>query len=121
MLTADFEVEPQETSFWSICTAGNDALQMEPLKQKLTKLKSGSILITKEEREQVEKVMSVQMHQCSSHAIHAPGLRASSLLQLRTAYMQALAQCIDCDKCTQSYQKYMDAWGQRRRIFKNIW
>lgn len=49
--------------------------QMEPLKQKLTKLKSGCILITKEEREQVEK----------------------------------------------SYQKYMDAWGQRRRIFKNIW
>ena len=32
-------------------------MQMEPLKQKLTKLKSGSILITKEEREQVEKVM----------------------------------------------------------------
>ncbi len=37
---------------------------MEPLKQKLTKLKSGSILITKEEREQVEKVDSVQMLQC---------------------------------------------------------
>ena len=37
---------------------------MELLKQKLTKLKSGSILITKEEREGVEKVKSVQMHQC---------------------------------------------------------
>lgn len=54
----------QTTSFQSICVAGNDALQMEPLKQKLTKLKSGSILITKEEREQVEKVDSVQMLQC---------------------------------------------------------
>ena len=33
-----------------------DAMQIEPLKHKLTKLKSGSVLITREEREQVEKV-----------------------------------------------------------------
>lgn len=32
------------------------AMQIEPLKHKLTKLKSGSVLITREEREQVEKV-----------------------------------------------------------------
>ena len=80
MLPAEFKVEHQETSFCSICTAGSGALQMEPLKQKLTKLKSGSILITKEEREQVEKVKSLQIHQCQSHAIHAPGLHASNLL-----------------------------------------
>ena len=79
MLTADFEVEPQETSFWSICTAGNDALQMEPLKQKLTKLKSGSILITKEEREQVEKVKWVQMRQCCTHGNCAPEPCVSSV------------------------------------------
>ncbi|KAL3146598.1 Homologous-pairing protein 2 [Trebouxia sp. C0010 RCD-2024] len=50
-------------------------LQIGPLQQKLAKLQSGSVLITKEERESVEK-----------------GL-----------------------------QKYLDAWAQRRRIFKNIW
>ncbi|KAL3149773.1 hypothetical protein ABBQ38_013599 [Trebouxia sp. C0009 RCD-2024] len=49
--------------------------QIGPLKQKLAKLQSGSVLISKEEREGVEK-----------------GL-----------------------------QKYLDAWAQRRRIFKNIW
>ena len=35
-------------------------MQIEPLRQKLTKFKSGSVLVTKEEREQTEKVHSVK-------------------------------------------------------------
>lgn len=49
--------------------------QIGPLKQKLVKLQSGSVLITKDERDSVEK----------------------------------------------SLQKYLNAWAQRKRIFKNIW
>ena len=39
-----------------VTSVDKGAMQIEPLKHKLTKLKSGSVLITKEEREQVVKV-----------------------------------------------------------------
>lgn len=43
------------SSKW-VTSVDKGAMQIEPLKHKLTKLKSGSVLITKEEREQVVKV-----------------------------------------------------------------
>jgi len=35
--------------------------------------------------------------------------------------MQSLAYTKHVCSSLQSYQKYMDAWSQRKRIFKNIW
>lgn len=45
-------------------------LQIGPLQQKLAKLQSGSVLITKEERESVEKVAAVDCAKCPAHITH---------------------------------------------------
>jgi len=79
MLPAISRIETPEKKLLVELIAGKDALQMELLKQKLTKLKSGSILITKEEREQVEKVKWVQMRQCCTHGNCAPEPCVSSV------------------------------------------
>ena len=45
-------------------------LQIGPLQQKLVKLQSGSILITKEEREAVEKVAAASIEACYICLLH---------------------------------------------------